>query len=316
MKITIAENFRAIFYAPFYALRALDFAATEGVEVEWLAPGSPGGAIDDVKCGRTDATWGGPMRVLKDHDSTPADGGSLVCFGDVVTRDPFFLLGRSDAANPAHFGLADLAQLRLGTVSEVPTPWHCLRADLEDAGVDTEAMRAAGRLVTDLSMPQQVQALQLPVSKDGKAGGLDVAQVLEPFVSAALADNTGRLLYTAASRGPTVYTTFIGSRDGLVRQREAFTAITRALARLQQWMVEQGPDEMARVTAPFFPDVPAAHFYASIGRYYRDGIWAQETTVSRLGFERLAQSLHEGGFIKTRGTYAACIHNFDGAARV
>ena len=62
--------------------------------------------------------------------------------------------------------------------------------------------------------------------------------------------------------------------------------------------------------------MPAAHFYAAIGRYYRDGIWAQETTVSRPGFERLAQSLHEGGFIKTRGTYAECIHNFDGAASV
>ena len=266
---------------------------------------------------RKEARYGGVRVELR----ATLDGAQLslqvdVGFGDVVTRDPFFLLGRSDAANLAHFGLADLAQLRLGTVSEVPTPWHCLRADLEDAGVDTEAMHAAGRLVTDLSMAQQMQALQLKVSTDGKAGGLDVAQVLEPFVSAALADNTGRLLYTAASRGPTVYTTFIGSRDSLARQGEAFAAITRALARLQHWMVEQGPDELARVTAPFFPDVPAAHFYAAIGRYYRDGIWAQETTVSRPGFERLAQSLHEGGFIKTRGTYAECIHNFDGAARV
>jgi NitT/TauT family transport system substrate-binding protein len=302
MNISIAENFRAIFYAPFYALRALDLAAREGVAVEWLDPGSPGGAIDDVKLGRTDATWGGPMRVLKDHDSTPADGASLLCFGDVVTRDPFYLVGRPDAP-PFSLTPAALAGQRLGVVSEVPTPWHCLRADLEDAGVDTAAMRAAGRIVTGLSMAQQMQALQ--------EGGLDAAQVFEPYASAALAQGSAKLLYTAAARGPTVYTTFICSRDSLARCAAAFAALTRALARLQHWMVEQGPGELARVTAPFFPDVPEAHFRASIERYYRDGIWARETVVSKPGFERLAHSLHAGGFIHSRATYAACVHNFD-----
>ena len=299
MKIKIAENFRAIFYAPFYAMRALDLPAREGVEVEWLAPGSPGGAIDDVKRGTTDATWGGPMRVLKDHDSTPADGASLLCFGDVVTRDPFFLVGRADSAQ---FKLPDLAAMRLGVVSEVPTPWHCLRADLEDAGVDTAAMRAAGRLVTGLTMAQQMQAL--------RAGGLDVAQLLEPHVSEALAEGAGRLLYTASGRGPTVYTTFICSRDSLVRRRDAFAAITRALGKLQSWMAAEGPAELAHVTTPFFPDVPEALFKSSIERYYRDGIWAAETTVSKIGFERLAQSLHAGGFIASRDSYVSCVHNF------
>lgn len=299
MNITIAENFRAIFYAPFYAMRALDLPAREGVEVEWLPPGSPGGAIDAVKRGATDATWGGPMRVLKDHDTTPADGASLVCFGDVVTRDPFFLVGRP---GPAPFKLADLAAMRLGVVSEVPTPWHCLRADLEDAGVDTAAMRAAGRLLTGLTMPQQMQAL--------REGRLDVVQLLEPHVSDALKQGPGTLLYTASARGPTVYTTFICSRDSLEKKAEAFAAITRALGTLQSWMAAEGPAGLARATAPFFPDVPEALFKASIARYYGDGIWATQTAVSRPGFERLAQSLHAGGFIASRGSYVSCVHNF------
>ena len=303
MKIKIAENFRAIFYAPFYAMRALDLPAREGVEVEWLAPGSPGGAIDDVKRGITDATWGGPMRVLKDHDTTPADGASLLCFGDVVTRDPFFLAGRAGAAP---FGLPDLAAMRLGVVTEVPTPWHCLRADLEQAGVDTAAMRATGRIVTGLSMPDQVRAL--------REGRIDVAQLLEPHVSELLAEGAGRLLYSASGRGPTVYTTFICSRDSLARRHDAFAAITRVLARLQSWMAAEGPAALARVSAPFFPEVPAAVFQSSIERYYRDGIWADETAVSRPGFERLAKSLHEGGFIASRDSYASCVHNFEAPA--
>src|SRR5436309_1729673 len=94
MKLRIAENFRALFYAPFYAIRALGLAEREGLEVEWLTSDVPGGAIGEVKRGAIDAQWGGPMRVLKDHDSTPDDGARLVCFGEVVGHDPFYPAAR------------------------------------------------------------------------------------------------------------------------------------------------------------------------------------------------------------------------------
>ncbi|TMH67124.1 MAG: ABC transporter substrate-binding protein, partial [Betaproteobacteria bacterium] len=97
MKLRIAENFRAVFYAPFYAIRALGFAEREGLAVEWLASDAPGGTIAEVKRGAIDAQWGGPMRVLKDHDSP---GATLVCFGEVVGRDPFYLIGRRNQPAP------------------------------------------------------------------------------------------------------------------------------------------------------------------------------------------------------------------------
>jgi hypothetical protein len=37
MQIKLAENFRAVFYAPFYATHALGFHAREGIEVERVA---------------------------------------------------------------------------------------------------------------------------------------------------------------------------------------------------------------------------------------------------------------------------------------
>lgn len=67
MKISLAENFRAIFYAPFYALKSLDFAGREGVEIEWLAPRLPGAAFDAVKSGAVDLTWGGRPDVGRSH---------------------------------------------------------------------------------------------------------------------------------------------------------------------------------------------------------------------------------------------------------
>lgn len=299
MKITLAENFRAIFYVPFYAIRVLGLAEHEGVAIEWLPPGAPGGAIEQIKSGAIDLTWGGPMRVMKDHDSTPANGASLLCFGEVVARDPFCLVGRIAAPD---FALTSLAALRIGVVSEVPTPWLCLQADLHDAGIDVQAMIAGGHVRTGLTMAQQLQALN-----DGE---LDVIQLFEPHVSQALAAGSGKLLCAASERGPTVYTTFICSRDGLAARHEAFAGVYRALQALQLWVASHGPAELARITAAFFPEVPDAIFRPAVERYCRSGVWARAPQVSKPGIDRLSYSLQHGGFIGSRPDYASCVHAF------
>jgi NitT/TauT family transport system substrate-binding protein len=291
MKLRIAENFRAVFYAPFYAIRALGLAAREGLEIDWLPSGAPGSTIEQVKSGAIDAQWGGPMRVLKDHDS-PAP--SLVCFGEVVGRDPFYVIGRASAPG---FQLKDLAAMRLGIVSEVPTPWYCLRADLEDAGVDTATLRTT----KDLTMPQQLGAFH--------AGKLDAVQLFEPNASLALTEGNA-ILYAASSRGPTAYTAFIASRDSVARRRGEFAALTRATQAMLDWLAKEGPVELARVTASYFPDVPPDLLRSALERYHRAGLWSHSTTVSKAGFDRLAYSLHDGGFIKHRATYAECVQDF------
>ncbi|HUR41455.1 MAG TPA: ABC transporter substrate-binding protein, partial [Verrucomicrobiae bacterium] len=287
-------NFRAVFYAPFYAIRALGLPEREGLEVEWLPSDTPGGTIAEVKRGNIDVQWGGPMRVLKDHE---APGASLVCFGEVVWRDPFYVIGRQRPG----FQLKDLATMRLGIVSEVPTPWYCLRADLEDAGIDTKTLRAE----KSLSMPQQIEALA--------AGKLDAIQLFEPYASRALAAGNA-VLYTASSRGPTSYTTFITSRECASKHRDELAALQRATQAMLDWLAKEGPAELARVTQSFFPDVPQELLRSAFERYQRAGLWSRNTTVNKAGFERLAYSMHDGGFIKHRATYAECVTDFGGRA--
>src|SRR5262249_62099679 len=115
MKSRLAENFRAVFYAPFYATQALGFYEREGVEIEFIGSSVPGDAVAGLLGGALDLTWGGPMRVMKARDTDPAS--PLVCFGEVVSRDPFYLLGRADMDK---FTFADLARLRFAIVSEGP----------------------------------------------------------------------------------------------------------------------------------------------------------------------------------------------------
>src|ERR1700677_3518648 len=71
MPIKLSENFRAVFYAPFYATHALGFYAREGVEVELLNSPAPAAAASDLLDGTIDLSWGGPMRVMKTRQQNP-----------------------------------------------------------------------------------------------------------------------------------------------------------------------------------------------------------------------------------------------------
>src|SRR5712692_5573495 len=139
MRIKLAENFRAVFYAPFYATHALGFYTSEGVEVDLLDSPAPAAAASGLLDGSIDLSWGGPMRVMKARD-TDADS-PLVCFCEVVARDPFYLVGRPQNSK---FQLTDLPSLRFAAVAEVPTPWMCLQHDLRLQGVDPSRLARAG----------------------------------------------------------------------------------------------------------------------------------------------------------------------------
>jgi NitT/TauT family transport system substrate-binding protein len=290
MRIRLAENFRAVFYAPFYATQALGFYAREGVDVELIASSGPGDGVAALLDGTVDITWGGPMRVMKAREQQPTS--PLVCFGEVVARDPFYLVGRS---RRREFQLADLPGVRFAAVSEVPTPWMCLQHDLREQGIDPTGLDRA----RDRSMAGNFEAL--------RNCQLDAIQVFEPFVSMAQAEGIGDVLYAAATRGPTAYTTFIATRNGIARHRAAFAAVTRAIMQMRGWLAEHGAEELAEVTAPYFPDIARDILISALRRYHRAGMWMLTPDVSRQGFARLAESLLSGGYISRLPVYEDCV---------
>jgi NitT/TauT family transport system substrate-binding protein len=291
MHIRMAENFRAVFYAPFYAGRALGFYADEGVEVEWRGAATPGEGVAGLLDGTVDLTWGGPMRVMKARDTQP--DSTLVCFCEVVARDPFCLVGRSRQRT---FRLADLPRLRFAAVAEVPTPWMCLQHDLREEGIDPSRLDRA----PDRSMGENLAAL--------RRGEVDVVQLFEPYVSIALQEGIGDVLYAAASRGETVYTSFIATRAGIARQRPAFAGMVRAISRMQAWLAAHTAEEIAAIVAPFFPEIVPAVLELSLRRYREAGIWSARPEISRQGFSQLADSLRSGGFISGTPRYEECVY--------
>lgn len=295
MHVKLSENFRAVFYAPFYATHALGFYTSEGVEVELLNSPAPAAAAAGLLDGSIDISWGGPMRVMKALDDDP--NSPMVCFCEVAARDPFFVVGKADRlkGDPSAFRLTDLTRLKLGTVSEVPTPWLCLQHDLRLQGVDPAQIDC----VTGRTMADNLETL--------RRGELDVAQLFEPYVSMALQAGVGQILYAANARGPTVYTTYLASRDSIRRNRAAFDAMVRATRRTLAWVAQHSAQELADAVTPYYPHVDRELLASSLRRYRDAGLWARTPEVSRQGFARLADSLKSGGFISRLHAYEDCV---------
>lgn len=292
MAIVLQESLRALFYAPFYVALARDAFGREGVEIRFASAPKPGDAAIRVLDGTVDVCWGGPMRVMQTYQQVP--GCDLVSFAEVVTRDPFLLLG---VRPRPHFQLADLTTLRLATVSEVPTPWMCLQHDLRLAGIEP------GRIarVADQTMTQNVAALQ--------RGAVDAIQVFEPFASAPIAQGSAHVWYAAASRGPTSYTTFYARRPLIAQRRDELIRMVRAIHRTQKWVARASGPEIADAVSGYFTDIPTDILRAACGNYKSLGIWSDTPVLPRVGYDRLRDGLVSGGFVHPGTPFEVAVDN-------
>lgn len=290
MPVVLYENFRALFYAPFYAAQAIGAYAAEGVGVTLCASPDPASTAAALHAGAADVMWGGPLRVLLTHARDPAS--DLVCFCDVVQRDPFFIVGRTERPD---FCPADLLGLRFASVAEVPTPWLCLQDDLRRVGVDPAALSR----VSGPSMTENAAAL--------RAGALDAVQLFQPHAEELLASGEGHLWYAAASRGLTAYTTLVARRAVIAARRDELLAMVRAMRRTLHWIAATDAMDIALALRTFFPDIPRELFAAAIARYRALDLYAADPLMPRAGFERLKAAMLSGGALSRDIPFEDCV---------
>jgi NitT/TauT family transport system substrate-binding protein len=285
MTITLIENFRAVFYTPFYACAALGAYKAEGLDVRMQMSEA---AEKTLTTG--EVSWGGPLRVMKALDANP--GGGYVAFCEVVGRDPFFLIARPP--NP-RFTLNDLPGKRVAVVSEVPTPWICLQYDLRRAGIDP----ASVALSAARGMAENAATL--------RAGEVDVIQVFQPYARDLIDAGAGHVWYAAANRGLTAYTTFNTTRSFIAKNPEAALGMTRAMYRTLKWIAAHDGRALAEAIARYLPDIPLPALAACCNDYKALGLWNTNPVMQREGLEWLRAAMLAAGYIKTRLAYEDCV---------
>jgi NitT/TauT family transport system substrate-binding protein len=286
MTIKLIENFRAAFYAPFYAAAALGAYKAEGLDVRIEASPDAARTMQTLISGHGDVSWGGPLRLMEARERRPTNEPVVFC--EVVGRDPFFLVGRE--ANP-RFRLADLAGKRLAVTTEVPTPWLCLQHDLRLAGVDATSIS----LTAPRTMVQNADAL--------RAGEVDVIQVFMPIAESLSESGAGHIWHAAAGRGPTAYTSLNTTRRYAEAHPDVLRAMCRAMYRTQKWIAAHDGPALAAAIASYFPDIPAGILAGAYDRYLGLGLWNTNPIQSREGLAWLTDAAVAGGFLTQRPSY-------------
>jgi NitT/TauT family transport system substrate-binding protein len=236
--------------------------------------------------------WGGPLRVMLTRQADPAS--DVVCFCNVVARDPFFVIGGVPRPD---FRPADLLHARLATVSEVPTPWLCLQDDIRRDGTDPAAVpRVTGR-----TMAENAAAL--------RQGTIDAVQLFQPYAEDLLVSGAGHLWYAAATRGLTAYTTLVTRQSTMKSKQQELLGMVRAMRQALQWIRTTPGHEVQRTVASRFPDVPPPLFAAAIDRYRALELYAPDPIITREGVTRLATAMRSGGALTTDIPFEAFIDN-------
>ncbi|MBS7812598.1 ABC transporter substrate-binding protein [Roseococcus pinisoli] len=269
--LTLAEPFRALFYAPYYLTEARGAYGRQGLKVRMKTAGSTSLAAEAVSLGKADVAWSGPMRVMQHRAEDPTT--PLTAFCAVIMRDPFLIVGRSEREG---LHLAELPGMRLGLVTEVPTPVWCLAEAVS---------RAGGQKIKDRSGASMTQNLARLMQ-----GTLDAIQVFEPFAAEAEAKGA-HVWYAQAEAGPMAYSSLYARQDTLTERREAMRGLVRALSETLGWLAEAGAAEVAALLEPYFPEVPPEILTRAVGRYQEIGIWRDGPRFPRAAFEALGAAM-------------------------
>src|SRR5437660_1859899 len=280
-RIRVAETFRSIFYAPLsVAVHGGHFAA-EGLEVGVVTAEFGAGTVGMMQKGEADVALSGLMRSFDQADRGEAP---LVHFAGVNDRNGFFLLGRQ--AQPS-FGWSDLIGRTVISFGGAPTPWLCMQSVLRRHGVDPARIT----FLRGLSTQDAVAAFR---ARKG-----DFIEHGPPVVDQLLADGTGQLVASMGdATGPVPFSSFMTTRETLVRARERLVRFVRGLVRAQRWIAASSASDIASVSAPAFPDIDARIRVAGAERYLRQLTLARDPVLTRTGFETLQPILLDAGFIK------------------
>lgn len=289
-RITLCENMRAVPYVPFYLALAGDYWRSEGLDITHVVSPSTAQTATQLLDGSVDVSWGGPMRALMHHDADPAC--PLVCFAQVVARDPFLLVGRGRRPG---FRFRDLVGLRVAPAGDVPTPWMTFQDDLQRAGVDPAAI--AGRRIRP--MARNLQAF--------RRGTVDVVQVFEPYADRLTQEGRGHVWHRFTERGDIAYTTFYTTRRFTRARRDACYRLVRGMARAQTALFAATPGAIADAIAPFLPQLSREALTRIIGAYRAAGLWAREPHLPPAPFVRLKAALISGGLISSDPAYETVI---------
>ena len=293
-EVKLNEVLRSLFYAPQYV--AVRTGAFEQEKLKVIGPKTTWGAqatLTEIVSGNSNIALLGPEAALLTQDAGP--DRRLVNFAQLTNADGGFILSKTPMPN---FTIADLKGKTIVTSGKGSTPALVLIHLLKKAGLDPD------KDVTIRNIP--VSANIIPSYLEPNT---NFAQAFEPMIVQAVAENKGhRVAAVATLLGPMPYTAFMAPASYLERNPATVQAFTNAVYRGLIWTETHSAEEIAKLIAPDFPNIPPATIEAVVAEYKKLKIWASNPLLSTEGMNRMQDLMVESGIVKQKVPYAQIVN--------
>ena len=271
------------FYSPLIATIAGGFLAQEGFEPKHsMAP--PGkSAIEGVVAGSVDVCQSAPSQgfgPLEKGQAPPA-----VHFAQINEMDGFFLTAR--APDPA-FTWATLRGKRL-LVDHGGQPLAMFKYACHKRGLDFAAIKAV-----NVPSDQMDQAF--------RGGQGEYIHQQGPAPQQLERDGVGHVVASVGEAiGPCAFSSLAATPEWL--RTDMAPRFMRAYRKARAWIRDTPAAEIARVDAPFFPEIDPAVLTATIAYYQKLGCWTPHVEITRAAFEVTLDVFEHARLITRRHRY-------------
>lgn len=288
--VRLSEVTRSVFYAPQYVAIELGFFEEEGIEIELVTSDGADNVMVALLSEAADIGLAGPEAAIYVYNEGRDD--HAVVFAGLTSRDGSFLIGRTP-----DFSWDDLRDAHVLPGRRGGMPFMAFEHVLTEKAI-----------ADDVNFDNSIQFAAMVGAFLGGTG--DFVTAFEPVASSIELEGRGYVVASIGEEsGELPYTAYHALSSFISENPELMQGFTNAIARGQEWVQLNSPEEIASVIAPFFPDAEMELLASAIERYQYIDAYARTPIIGDEAFYRLQEIMINAGELVETVSFESLVNN-------
>jgi NitT/TauT family transport system substrate-binding protein len=283
--VRYVEVIRSVFYLPYYVADKNGYFKEQGIEVKLGTGWGSDKTTPQLIADTVDIALLGPEQQVYIENSPSTDKTKIVC--KLTDKDGLLLLSRQKMA-PRDFKWSMLKGKQFLDWRPGSTPYVDAAWVFKKHGINPS---------TDIKHLSNIGSGTREAAWLGGQG--DFGTFFEPVASLFERDGKGYVVASLGDElGPVAYTVFMAKDKYIAKNAKVVQGWCNAIQKAQNFVAKAGPAELAKISAPFFPQLEHDLLINSIKRYQALRAWNPDTTVTPQDMVKVQDILILGGLMK------------------
>jgi len=292
--VRLSEVTRSVFYAPQYVAIELGFFADEGIHIDLVTSDGADRVMTALLSGAADIGFSGPEATIYVFNEGRID--HAVVFAQVTKRDGSFLIAREPMPD---FQWDDIRGSHILPGRRGGMPFMALEYVVRGYGIEPGV---------DVEFDNSIAFAAMVGAFLGGTG--DFVTAFEPVASTIELEGRGYVVASVGeASGEIPYTAYYALASFIEENPEIIQGFTNAIARGQQWVQNNSPEDIAYVISPFFPDADFEILTSAIARYQEIDAFSATPVMIEDSFDRLQRVMESAGELTQLAPFDRLINN-------